>query len=268
MKEVWILLGIIVLGLALGWAVSTRRRQRRKEVAAIPLESSDQSYLAKEVPLYRLLPEEQKERLHGLIQVFLYEISFEACGGLSEVTREMQLSIASQACLLLLDSGYENFGKLRSVLVYPSAYVVREEYGMSDARLGESWQTGSVVLSWSSVEQSSRNDEDGLNLVLHEFAHQIDQYDGAADGLPLLKSRSAYASWSDDFGRSYEQLCEKVERGQRTVLDEYGATNPAEFFSVATETFFEKPRALHREHPEVYSHLKVFYGLDPLSWEG
>lgn len=266
MKDVWIVLGAIVLALAIGWGVSARRRQRRGEIASQPLSESDRSYLMKEVPLYEMLPQAQKERLDGLIQVFLYEISFEACGGLPEVTREMQLSIASQACLLLLDSGYENFGKLRSVLIYPSTYVVREEYGMSDARLGESWQTGSVVLSWSSVEQSSRNEEDGLNLVLHEFAHQIDQFDGVADGLPLLKSREDYAAWSEDFSESYERLCEEVEKGQRTVLDEYGATNPAEFFAVATETFFEKPKAMEREHPEVYSHLKVFYGLDPLRW--
>ncbi|NRB27806.1 MAG: zinc-dependent peptidase, partial [Roseibacillus sp.] len=143
----------------------------------------------------------------------------------------------------------------------------RDEMGVESIRLGESWRNGSVVLSWQSVRQGSRNPEDGRNVVLHEFAHQLDQFDGRADGLPVLKSRGHYPEWAEAMQASYQKLRARVERGARTVLDDYGATNPAEFFAVATETFFEKPRQLMREHQGLYEQLKRFYGLDPLEWE-
>jgi Mlc titration factor MtfA (ptsG expression regulator) len=201
------------------------------------------------------------------MSVFLDEISFEACGGLPEVTDQMCLVIAAQACLLLLESGYEDFGRLRSVLIYPDAYQAGDDDGSGDVRLGESWQTGSVVLSWQSVVEGARNPEDGRNVVLHEFAHQIDQFDGDADGLPLLKRKGDYRKWAEAFNVSYELLCERVNAGRKTVLDPYGATNPAEFFAVATETFFEKPKQLQREHAAVYAELRAFYGLDPVTWD-
>lgn len=222
--------------------------------------------LREEVPLYARLPTELRRKLDGVIQVFLHEVGFEPCGEIQEVTDKMRLVIAAQAGLLLLESGYRDFGRLRSVLIYPNAYAAEGDLGVESIRLGESWQTGSVVLSWESVLQGSRNAEDGLNVVLHEFAHQIDQFDGEADGLPILKRRSDYQEWARVFRTSYEELCEKVEKGQRTVLDEYGATNPAEFFAVATETFFEKPHQLAEEHPEVFEQLERFYGLNPREW--
>jgi Mlc titration factor MtfA (ptsG expression regulator) len=193
-------------------------------------------------------------------------MAFEACGGLEEVTEEMRLVIASQACLLLLESGYKDFGLLRSILIYPDAYVVRDEFGTEDVHLGESWETGSVVLSWRNVAEGARDPEDGLNVVLHEFAHQLDQADGGADGVPILKRRGEYREWAEVFTACYDLLCKRVNRGERTVLDDYGATNPAEFFAVATETFFEEPGQLKRAHRDVYEALQRFYGLDPLAW--
>jgi len=231
------------------------------------LTAGDRQRLAREVPLYARLPADHREKLEGIMQVFLDEMSFEACGGLEEVTELMRQVIAAQACMLLLESGYEDFGRLRSILVYPDAFTVRDDFGMEDMRLGESWDTGSVVLSWSGARAGGRNPEDGLNLVLHEFAHQIDQANGDADGLPILKRGSGVREWAESFGASYGELRERVERGKRTVLDDYGASNPAEFFAVATETFFEKPRQLRREHPRVYRELREFYGLDPLQWD-
>ena len=200
------------------------------------------------------------------IQLFLHEVGFEPCGQLEEVTKEMQLIVAAQACLLLIGSGYNHFGNLRSVLVYPEAYEVRDELGTKSVRLGESWMSGSVVLSWKSVRQGSRNVEDGLNVVIHEFAHQLDQFNGVADGLPVLKERKDYPEWASVMQTSFKDLLERVRKGRRTVLDDYGATNPAEFFAVATETFFEKPQQLESKHPELYLQLKRFYGLDPLLW--
>lgn len=266
MTGVWIVLGVVALVFLVGGLYRWKRRRRREEIRNVPLTKAQRALLMKKVPLFVAMPAPVREKLEGTMQMFLHEISFEACGGVEEVTEEMRLVIASQACLLLVESGYRDFGLLRSVLVYPDAYVVRDEFGMEDIRLGESWDTGSVVLSWQSVVQGSKNPEDGLNVVLHEFAHQIDQVDGAADGLPLLKRKGDYREWARAFGASFDLLCERVDRGERTVLDDYGATNPAEFFAVATETFFEQPRQLKREHPEVYAQLERFYGLDPLAW--
>jgi hypothetical protein len=219
------------------------------------------------VPLLGKVPGEIRRKLEGVMRVFLDEISFEACGGLPEVTEEMRLAVAGQACLLLLESGYDDFGRLRSVLIYPDAYRgAGDDDGSDEIRLGESWQTGSVVLSWQSVQEGAENTEDGRNVVIHEFAHQIDQYDGDADGLPILKRKGDYRRWAEALSASYDQLCDRVNRGQNTVMDPYGATNPAEFFAVATETFVEKPEQMQREHPDVYDELRQFYGLDPVNW--
>ena len=266
MEPVLIILALLALVAAAGWWHKRRRRARREAIRDRMLPEPARRILRDKVPLYTALPEELRRKLDGVMQVFLDEMSFEAHGGLGEVTDEMRLVIASQACLLLLESGYRDFGRLRSVLIYPDAYRVKDEFGMEDIRLGESWDTGSVVLSWQSVMAGSRNPEDGLNVVLHEFAHQIDQVDGEADGLPVLKRRGDYREWARAFGASYQKLCDRVERGKPTVLDDYGAENPAELFAVATETFFEKPSQLEREHAAVYEQLKRFYGLDPLAW--
>lgn len=266
MTGVWIVLGAVLLVVLIGAVYERRRAQRRAEIRGRPLDPGSRRILERTVPLYRRLPASYEERFEGLVQLFLDELSFEACGGLAEVTDEMRLAVAGQACLLLLDSGYEDFGRLRSILLYPDAYTVKDEFGMEDVRLGESWETGSVVLSWESVTRGAANPEDGLNVVLHEFAHQLDQSDGEADGVPVLKMDGDYRRWAEAFRKSYDRLCERLAQGRRTVLDPYGATNPAEFFAVATETFFEKPKQLHREHPDVYGEMRQFYGLDPRRW--
>ena len=266
MKEFGIIIVILMAGGLVALLYHRAKQRQRREVRATPLSEADRLLLQKEVPLYAALPAEFTKEMDARIQVFLYQVGFEPCGQLEEVTREMQLIIASQACLLLLASGYDHFGLLRSVLVYPDAYEVRDELGIKSIRLGESWMSGSVVLSWESVRQGSRNEEDGLNVVIHEFAHQLDQFNGVADGLPVLKDRKDYPEWASVMRASYKTLLERVEKGRRTVLDDYGATNPAEFFAVSTETFFEKPKQLEEKHPELYEQLKRFYGLDPLGW--
>jgi Mlc titration factor MtfA (ptsG expression regulator) len=123
-----------------------------------------------------------------------------------------------------------------------------------------------VVLAWDSVRQGAVNFADGHNVTMHEFAHQLDQQDARADGVPNLPTRSAYSSWSRVFSREYELLQRKVGKGKKSVIDRYGATNPAEFFAVATETFFEKPRTLKKKHPELYRELQGFYRVDPGEW--
>ena len=182
------------------------------------------------------------------------------------------MTIAAQACMLLLNRDVKCYPRLRSVVVYPSTFVaggkgilggrIDEE---KSARLGESWGVGTVVLSWDSVKGGAYNFRDGHNVTLHEFAHQLDQEDGAADGAPILERRSAYSLWAKVFSSEFKSFKKNVSAGRRTVLDDYGATNPAEFFAVATETFFAKPRCMQRDAPSLYEALESFYRQDPAS---
>ena len=131
------------------------------------------------------------------------------------------------------------------------------------ARLGEAWKDGVVVLSWDDVRRGASDLHDGQNVVLHEFAHQLDQQDGSADGAPILEHRSQYLTWARVLRHDFEQLRSDTEQGRSDVLDAYGATSPAEFFAVATECFFEKPLALRARHPLLYEQLQSFYRQDP-----
>ena len=174
--------------------------------------------------------------------------------------------------MLLLNRKVECYPKLYSILVYPSTYVAGArdslggEWQEESVRLGESWQSGAVVLAWDNVRHGAANFKDGHNVTMHEFAHQLDQEDGAGDGTPILESRSAYSAWARVFSKEYELLQRKTARGRKSVMYGYGATNPAEFFAVSTETFFEKPRQLKKNHPELFSELQAFYKVNPLEW--
>jgi Mlc titration factor MtfA (ptsG expression regulator) len=163
---------------------------------------------------------------------------------------------------------------LVTILVYPHAYsantvesigggVIQERV---ESLLGEAWKSGVVVLSWDDVQAQARDISDGLNLVLHEFAHQLDMEDGVADGTPLLSRRSQHIAWATVMGQEYERLQRDSFLGRNTVLDKYGASDPAEFFAVATECFFENPGPLKRKHPELYKELKSFYKQDPIGF--
>ena len=249
-------------------------RRRRAELKGEPFPRAWDDILERTFPLYRRLPGEDRERLHGHVQVFLAEKNFEGCGGL-ELTDEVRVTIAAQACLLLLNlEEADYYSRLRSILVYPSTvrpvYVERHASGVlppEDAPiLGQSWGHGTVVLSWDSVRGSASAPDDGRNVVFHEFAHQLDQEDGAADGVPYLESASALRTWGEVMQHHYATLRDAVEEGRTTLLDEYGATNPAEFFAVATEFFFEKPAQLKRKHPALYEELARYYRQDPAAW--
>jgi Mlc titration factor MtfA (ptsG expression regulator) len=266
----------IALACATGAFVFLRRSRQRRSLEKLrhtPLAPEAIRALQANIPIYRRLPFEIRTNLHGYIQVFLATKSFEACGDLEGITDEMRLLVAAQACLLLLNDRNGCFDQLGSVLLYPNAYRARGTlHGLPDdddhdVRLGESWGTGSVVLSWHHVRHGASNDKDGSNVVIHEFAHQLDQIDGWADGLPILKDRTRYPRWQKVFTEAYRRHGQRTEDGRRTVIDSYGATNPAEFFAVSTETFFEKPKILKKKYPELYDELAIFYALDPLSWE-
>lgn len=233
-----------------------------------PFPQAWREILQRNVLLYRRLPEFLQQELHGHIQIFLEEKSFEGCGGLT-ITEEIKVTVAGLACLLLLNRPSTHYKDLRTILVYPSAYFADEQQKEDGVvRLGESWVHGTVVLSWSDVTRSANDVKDGRNLVLHEFAHQLDQEDGAADGVPDLELESQYVTWAQVLSKEYETLVKRTRRGQKTLMRAYGATNAAEFFAVATEVFFERPQKMKRKHPELYEELRRFYRLDPVKWSG
>lgn len=228
------------------------------------------------VALAEHLSPADRDRLLRLVQVFLDEEPMEGCNGLV-LTEEMRVTIAAQACLLLLKLRYPRYPKLKRILVYPGTFVPRrlEAPASSGAvaqppvpELGEAWGSGTVILSWPSSLSGSRNGSDAQNVVLHEFAHVLDQEDGAADGVPLLEPPSSYRVWGYVMGHHFTRHQQLVERAAETRLDPYGATNRAEFFAVATESFFEQPRQLLREAPEVYEELRKFYHQDPAALTG
>lgn len=227
-------------------------------------------FLARNVPYVATLTPPEREELRGHIQVFLAEKRFEGCGGLS-MTDEIRVTVAAQACVLLLHRKTDYYPDLTSILVYPNTYVVsgsrRTPDGLvadgPEARLGESWVRGVVVISWDSVLAGAADIHDGHNVVLHEFAHQLDQESGAGNGAPVLPHRSSYVAWARVLGHEYDRLVRDAGHNHRTLIDRYGATNPAEFFAVVTETFFEKPRALRAKHGDLYRLLQEFYSQDP-----
>lgn len=245
-----------------------KRQQRRANLLKMRLSPEQREELGNDFVLYTRLPEDLRNDLEGLMHVFIEEKIFEPCGGLEEVSGHMQRVIAAQACMLLLRSPHNYYSKLRSILIYPEAYRAPGQHGSEDVRLGESWGTGSVVLSWGSVVAGGRNPDDGHDVTIHEFSHQLDQADGAGDGVPTLKSNGAYHAWAAAFKPAFDLFQKRVESGKRTVIDDYGAENPAEFFAVATETFFEKPRQLKKRYPELYAQLVSYYGVDPETWVG
>jgi len=265
---------IAAVGLVLTYFIGRRlsRRAKRKRLLATPFPAEWKQIVQKNVPLYNRLPDSLKEQLHGLVNVFIAEKNFEGCGGL-EITDEIRVTIAAQASMLLLNRRAAYFRKLHTILVYPHTYVARTvssngtvTVNGQSIRLGESWQHGPVVLAWDSVTGGTLNITDARNVILHEFAHQLDQEDGTADGAPILEHRSSYIAWARVLSKEYEALQRKKRKARRAVMSKYGATNPAEFFAVATETFFEKPKQMKKRHPELYDELRSYYKLNPVEW--
>ena len=256
---------LLTVVLLLITGVLVRRHRQRRHVLARPFPGEWAEIVEKNLPPYLKLSAEMQRQIQQYTKEFLYDKSFEGCGGLV-LDDEIRVTIASQASLLLLNRKVRCYPKLCSVLVYPSAYVVKKENDEKSVRLGESWKSGAVVLAWDSVKHGAANFADGHNLVIHEFAHQLDQEDGSGDGAPILAGPTRYAPWARVLSKEYARHCKRVGSGKKSVMDAYGAVNPAEFFAVASETFFEKPRQLKMKQAELYDELKQFYQVDPLEW--
>lgn len=254
--------GAVALGAGVAsWVYGHQRRI--KAILEMPFPEAWEDYLINNVPVYLRLPVEMREQLRKDTQVLCATKNFEGCGGL-EITDEIRVTISAQAALLTLKASprLKYYPKLVSILVYPGSYSTRE----GDHRLGESWESGSVVLAWDYAQHGAQVMRDGHNVVLHEFAHQLDQASGTSDGAPPLQTREQYGTWAHVLGEAYEHLLTDIDHHRRTLIDPYGATNPAEFFAVSTELFFEKPKAMQKKHPELYQALQGFYLLDPASW--
>jgi Mlc titration factor MtfA (ptsG expression regulator) len=250
------------------------KERRRRGLRAAPFPKPWLQSLERNVPFFhRLSPADQSE-LRGHIQVFLAEKRFEGCSGL-ELTDEIRVTVAAQACLLLLHRKSDYFPRLLSILVYPSVYMVDENYQLE----GPIWQEGtmrrqgetarqmrSMVLAWDAVKAGAADSSDAKNLVLHEFAHQLDFENGAADGAPAFDSREQQASWTTVMRTEFASLRAADDTGIPTLLDTYGATNPAEFFAVATEAFFERPAALRAHHPLLYGELQHYFRQNPIEY--
>lgn len=248
------------------------RRLSRAEVIAQPFPAEFHELLLRRVPCARLLDEDELAKLEALVRIFNSEKSFEGAGGLV-LTEEMRVVIAARACLLLLqrvELDSPLYPDLQTVIVYPSTYRVkasrRDGYVTIEdeqARLGESWTHGVVVLSWDAVTAGAANPNDGHDVVLHEFAHQLDAEDGAMDGTPELDDLERYAVWSRVAGDEYAALLRDLEHHRETSIDPYGASNAPEFFAVVVEQFFEQPARLAREHAALYAELARFFRFDP-----
>jgi Mlc titration factor MtfA (ptsG expression regulator) len=248
--------------------------RKRAEILETPFPEAWHELLRRNVAHYARLDDDERRRLRELTQVFIAEKSWEGCGGL-ELTDEMRVTIAAQACLLVLELPHRMYRDVESILVYPSA-VLRPERAQGVfvrspdlvaqgdvALLGEAHLRGPVVLAWDRVLRDGQRPQDGHNLVYHEFAHKLDMLDGSADGTPPLASRDELAQWAQACERAFLALRDEAKRGEDTLLDAYGATNEAEFFAVATEHFFDRPRTLRKQLPELYAVLARFYRQDP-----
>ena len=249
------------------------RERRRRQLMANPIPIPWEAIVRERVHGYCCLPPDQQDRLKGLLQVFVDEKEFEGCGGL-EITDEIRVTVAGHACILLLGGQSDMYPKLRTILVYPHEYLAPHSSRGPDGtvsegmqgRSGESWSFGNIVLSWEDVLRDSVNYKEGRNVVFHEFAHQLDFESGSAQGAPILPRGAKYSDWSRTFSREYASLIHSLEMGTPSLLDKYGAVNPAEFFAVATECFFLKPLDLKAQHPELYNQLRVYYRQDPVSF--
>lgn len=259
------LAGVLALLAQPWWTARRRDRLRARRFAP-----AWRRVLHERVPIVARLPVELRRQLERHVQVFIAEKPFIGCRG-QAISDELRVTVAAQACLLLLGQARPDYyPRLRQILVYPDAFVVEREHPLGhgwvqqqrQALAGESWTQGQVILAWAEVLAGAADPADGRNVVLHEFAHQVDQDSGVADGRPWRPTRALRRRWA----RTMDAALARLRSAPSALLDAYGASEPAEFFAVATEVFFERPQALAAEAPAVYRELAELYRVDPARW--
>lgn len=254
--------------------ISWWKRRRRRRILAKPFPAAWLNIVETRVGHYALLTEADRARLRDTVQIMLAERSWEGCRGL-ELTDEMRVTIAALAAVLVLGLPEHYFSNVPTVLVYPDEYRVPQVEALTGeavlqgegGRLGEAQRHGPVIVSWSVVREEAQEPGYGENLVFHEFAHSLDMLNGEFDGVPDLSDRALRERWARVMAAEYEQLRRSARRRRRTVLDPYGAGDPAEFFAVATEAFFDAPIDLSERNPDLYALLRDYYRQDPAAWE-
>jgi Mlc titration factor MtfA (ptsG expression regulator) len=246
------------------------KRRRRRKLLAEPFPAAWLEHLETNIAHYRLLTEAEQARLRDRLRVFIGEKEWEGCGGLA-MTDEVKVTVAAQACLLVLGLEEHYFDRVVSILVYPRQVLIPRAapLGSDVALVGEeavegvAHYRGPVVLSWEEVLREARDPGEGRNLVFHEFAHQLDMEDGEVNGTPLLRDRELDRRWQEVMTAEYDRLCDDTDDGLPTLLDPYGATNPGEFFAVATECFFTRPAQMRRRHRALYGLFRDYFRQDP-----
>ena len=249
------------------------RDRRRKRWLKLAFPEEWEAIIQRNIAYDAMLDVDERKRLRDFVRVFVEEKSFEGCGGL-ELDDEIRITIAAQAGILVLGRPHEYYRNVQSILVYPSTVVTPERsvgsFELPNAPtakgvpiLGEAQLRGPVLLVWDAVKGNARHPEQGHDVVYHEFAHKLDMQDGAADGTPPLATREEMARWVAVCEKEFLELKSRVERGRKTFLNEYGATNEAEFFAVATEFFFDRAAAMQQHEPALYDLLRDFYQQDP-----
>lgn len=258
------------------------RQRRRQQLLNQPFPSDWQELLGDRFVLYRLLTDEEKHKLHATTRVLVAEKNWEGCSGL-ELKEEMKVLIAAQASYLLLGLEHDYYERTPTILVYPSDFLIpapppplegppQPWEAEGTAALGEAQYRGPVILSWPEVEYTASHPQEGMNLVFHEFAHQLDMLDGYVNGTPPLRNRGEERRWRRVMAAEFRELRRAVDHHETTLLDPEGARNEAEFFAIVTECFFTLPRSLRARHPQLYRLFGDYYRQDPaeratLAWE-
>jgi len=254
----------------IGWM----KHRKRRRLLQNPFPSTWHEWLRSRVFWYPLLERQRREQLQDVLRVLVHEKHWEGCGGL-EMSQQVQVVVAAQAALLLIGLAHHDYyPQVMSILVYPTHFMVRREW-VDEAGLvhetdaeqdGEAWYRGPVVLGWKEVLEDAAQPGTGVNVVMHEFAHQLDFEDGRINGTPRLREPEDYPRWQEVMSEAFERLAVDAARRRETLLDPYGAESPEEFFAVATESFFDDPVGLHRYEPDLYEVLQRYFGQDPEKW--
>jgi Mlc titration factor MtfA (ptsG expression regulator) len=246
------------------------RRYRRQRLLAQPFPACWEAILRRNVAHYNRLRDGERAQLRDVARVLVAEKVWEGCGGL-RVTEEMQVTIAAQAGLLLLGLDHDYFRRVLSILVYPSAFLLPRvdplnEAEQRDAAAGQAVYDGLVILAWDAALAEGRDPSEGHNLVIHEFAHQLDFADKFINGTPPLRDGEQAARWWDIMTAEYTRLLRHLDRGYETFLGEHAGSDEAEFFAVTSERFFTRPARLRHYHPSLYDILAEYYGVEPIRW--
>jgi len=223
---------------------------------------------------FQFLTPVQKEKLAHKIIYFLEDKSFYSINDEVEISNDMKLIVAAEACLMILNRpGVTSYPTLKSIYIIEGAYFDKNQEispermkAPGELRLGESWLGGPLVLSWESVEHSLKFWNEGQNVVLHEFTHQLDGLDHKMDGVPVLKTAKDYKLWQVIMAETFLDLKEKALHHRKSDIDFYGTTNEAEFFAVTVEEFFTHAKIQQHKHPKLYKLYKDYFELDPATW--